>query len=417
MKNKFRNFWINISLFLAIMGPGIITGSVDNDAGCITTYSVAGAQYGYTLLLTLIPAFIILLVVQEMNARMGMVTNMGLADLIRENFGVKITGLIFLGLVIADIGNTATEFAGVAGSMNVFGITKYLSVPVAAIGVWILVVYGNYKIAERIFLIFSFALLSYVISAVMAKPDLHQVARGFTHPSLRFDKDYLAMVLGIVGTTVAPWMQFYMQSSVIEKGLKIKDYKYAVWDVIVGCLATVVVAYFIIIACAATLHSKGIVINEAKDAAIALQPFAGKLAGQVFAFGLFIASIFSATILPLATAFYVCEAFGFEAGINKRLREAPQFYALFTSIMAIAIVIILWPNAPLIAITIWTQVINAILLPVVLISMIMMVNKKEIMGEHVNNPAQNIVGWVTVVALLVMTALLAVSPLVSRLIK
>ena len=417
MKKQLRNLWVTISLFLAIMGPGIITGSVDNDAGGITTYSVAGAQYGYTLLWTLIPAFIILLVVQEMNARMGMVTNMGLADLIRENFGVKITGLIFLGLVIADIGNTATEFAGVAGSMGVFGISKYLSVPIAAIGVWFLVVYGNYKTAERIFLIFSFALFSYIISAVMAKPDMHQVAAGFIHPEMHFDKDYLSMILGIVGTTVAPWMQFYMQSSVIEKGLKIKDYKFAVWDVIVGCLATVVVAFFIIIACAATLHKNGVVINEAKDAAVSLQPFAGAFAGQIFAFGLFIASIFSATILPLATAFYVCEAFGFEAGINKRLREAPQFYFLFTTIMAIAIVIILWPNAPLIGITIWSQVLNAMLLPVVLISMILMVNKKEIMGEHVNNLPQNIIGWSTVVILMVLTALLVVSPLISKFIK
>jgi len=279
------------------------------------------------------------------------------------------------------------------------------------------VVYGNYKTAERIFLIFSFALFSYIISAVMAKPDMHQVAAGFIHPEMHFDKDYLSMILGIVGTTVAPWMQFYMQSSVIEKGLKIKDYKFAVWDVIVGCLATVVVAFFIIIACAATLHKNGVVINEAKDAAVSLQPFAGAFAGQIFAFGLFIASIFSATILPLATAFYVCEAFGFEAGINKRLREAPQFYFLFTTIMAIAIVIILWPNAPLIGITIWSQVLNAMLLPVVLISMILMVNKKEIMGEHVNNLPQNIIGWSTVVILMVLTALLVVSPLISKFIK
>lgn len=416
MKKAFRNFWVNISLFLAIMGPGIITGSVDNDAGGITTYSVAGAQYGYTLLWTLIPACIILMVVQEMNARMGMVTNMGLADLIRENFGVRVTALIFLGLVIADIGNTATEFAGVAGSMQVFGISKYISVPIAGIGVWLLVVYGNYKTAERIFLFFSFCLLSYIISALMARPDMHQIARGFTHPHLQLDKDYLSMILGIVGTTVAPWMQFYMQSSVIEKGLKIKDYRYAVWDVVVGCIATVVVAFFIIVACAATLNKNGIVITEAKDAAVALKPFAGAFAGHVFAFGLFIASIFSATILPLATAFYVCEAFGFEAGINKRLREAPQFYFLFTAIMAISIGIILLPNAPLIAITIWTQVINAVLLPVVLISMILMVNKKEIMGSHVNNLFQNIVGWATVVVLLVLTALLVISPLVAKLV-
>jgi len=417
MKTKLNNFWAKILIFLAVMGPGIITGSVDNDAGGITTYSVAGALYGYKLLWTLIPAFIILVVVQEMNARMGIVTGKGLADLIRENFGVKITFLIFIGLVVADIGNTATEFAGVAGSMMVFGISKYLSVPIAAIAVWILVVKGNYKTAERIFMLFSFCLLSYIISAILAKPEWNAVAIGLIKPQMHLNKEYLGIVLGIIGTTVAPWMQFYMQSSVIEKGLKIKRYKFSVWDVIIGCTATVVVAFFIIIACAATLHKNGIVINEAKDAALALKPFAGAFASQVFAFGLFVASIFSATILPLATAFYVCEAFGFEAGINKRLNEAPQFYALFSAIMAIAVIIILIPGAPLIAITIWTQIINAMLLPIVLISMLIMVNNRNIMGEYVNKKFQNIVGWSTTVVLIALTALLVISPIVSRFFK
>ena len=417
MNKLLKSFWGKVLIFLAVMGPGIITGSVDNDAGGITTYSVAGALYGYKLLWTLIPAFIILVVVQEMNARMGIVTGKGLADLIRENFGVKITFLIFIGLVIADIGNTATEFAGVAGSMMVFGISKYLSVPIAAIAVWILVVKGNYKTAERIFMLFSFCLLSYIISAILAKPDWNMVAAGFLEPRMHFNKEYLGIVLGIIGTTVAPWMQFYMQSSVIEKGLKIKQYKFSVWDVIIGCTATVVVAFFIIIACAATLHKNGIVINEAKDAALALKPFAGAFASQVFAFGLFVASIFSATILPLATAFYVCEAFGFEAGINKRLDEAPQFYTLFTSIMVIAIIIILIPNAPLIAITIWTQIINAMLLPVVLISMLIMVNNPGIMGEYTNKKFQNVVGWLTTVILITLTVMLVISPLISRFFK
>lgn len=417
MSKKLRGYWAGILIFLAVMGPGIITGSVDNDAGGITTYSVAGALYGYKLLWTLIPAFIILVVVQEMNARMGIVTGKGLADLIRENFGVKITFLIFVGLVIADIGNTATEFAGVAGSMMVFGISKYISVPIAAFAVWILVVKGNYKTAEKIFMLFSFCLLSYIISAILAKPEWNKVAMGLVKPQMHFNKEYLGIVLGIIGTTVAPWMQFYMQSSVIEKGIKIKQYKFVVWDVIVGCIATVVVAFFIIIACAATLHKNGIVINEAKDAAVALKPFAGAFASQVFAFGLFVASIFSATILPLATAFYVCEAFGFEAGINKRLNEAPQFYALFTSIMAIACIIILIPNAPLIAITIWTQVINAMLLPLVLISMLIMVNNRNIMGEYINKKFQNIVGWSTTVILITLTAMLVISPFITKLFK
>jgi NRAMP (natural resistance-associated macrophage protein)-like metal ion transporter len=400
-------------LFLAILGPGIITGSVDNDAGGITTYSVAGAVYGYHLLWTLLPAFVVLVVVQEMNARMGTVTGKGLADLIRENFGIKITFIIFLGLVIADIGNTATEFAGVAGSLMIFGISKYISVPLVAVGVWILVTKGNYKTAERIFLFFSFCLLSYIISAVLAKPDWNQVAAAFIKPQMRFDEKYLSMVLGIIGTTIAPWMQFYMQSAVIEKGIKIEEYKYALWDVIIGCTATVVVAFFIMVACAATLNVNGVVINEAKDAAMSLRPFAGAFAAQLFAFGLFVASVFSATILPLATAFYVCEAFGFEAGINKKIREAPQFYALFGFIMSVAVLIILIPGAPLIGITIWSQVLNAMMLPIVLISMIKMVNNPKIMGSHMNNKFQNVVGWSSTIILIGLTGILLVSQLLA----
>ena len=408
-KIKQNSLLKNFGLFLAILGPGIVTGSVDNDAGGITTYSVAGAVYGYGLLWTLIPSFIALMVVQEMNLRMGVYTGKGLADLIRENFGVKVTFWIFLGLIIADLGNTATEFAGVAGSMSIFGISKYISVPLTAFGVWILVTKGNYKMSERIFLLFSVCLLSYIISAIAAKPNWHQVATAFVRPEIEWNKNYISMVLALIGTTIAPWMQFYMQSAVIEKGIRHEDYKFARWDVVVGCVATIVVALFIIVSCATTLHQNGIVINEAKDAALALKPFAGILASEVFAFGLFVASVFSATILPLATAFYVCEAFGFEAGIDKRVEEAPQFYTLFASIITIAVIIILIPNAPLIQITIWTQVVNAILLPVVLISMIRMVNNTEIMGDKVNNTFQNIVGWSTTIILIILTVLLLIT--------
>jgi len=412
---KENSFLKNALLFLAMLGPGIITGSVDNDAGGITTYSVAAATYGYPIIWTLLPSFIVLVVVQEMNLRMGACTGKGLADLIRENFGIKVTFWIFLGLLIADIGNTATEFAGVAGSMDVFGISKYISVPVTAFGVWILVTKGNYKISERIFLMFSVCLLSYVVSAIAAKPDWHQVAMAFVQPQIQFNKDYLILVLGIVGTTIAPWMQFYMQSAVIEKGTTMDDYKFALADVIIGCVATVAVAIFIMVACAATLHVNHVTINEAKDAALALKPFAGAFASAIFAFGLFVASIFSATILPLATAFYICEAFGFNAGIDKRVEEAPQFYTLFAAILIIACVIILIPNAPLIAITLWTQNINAMLLPVVLISMQLMVNNPEIMGEHVNNKVQNAIGWSTTIILITMTLILFVFSMMDML--
>lgn len=399
LKFKRRRFWAQLAIFAAVLGPGIITGSVDNDAGGITTYSIAGALYGYKLVWTLIPSFVVLIIIQEMNARMGIVTGKGLADLIRENAGVKATFFIFLGLLIADIGNTTTEFAGVAGSMEVFGISKYIAVPIVAFSIWILVVKGTYRSAEKIFLLFSVCLLTYIVSAILGKPHWQEIGDAITHPKMDMDGQSVALVIGLVGTTIAPWMQFYMQSSVIEKGLKMKNYKYVLVDIIVGCVATVVVAFFIIIACASTLHENGVVINEAKDAAMALKPLAGALAGYVYGFGLFIASIFSATILPLACAFYVSEAFGFEAGIDKKWKEAPEFYSLYTAIIVISALIILIPNAPLISISLWSQVLNGMMLPVVLISMILLVNNKRIMGKHTNKPVANIIGWTAIVIL------------------
>jgi len=412
-KSRRSKLWKQIALFAVILGPGIITGSVDNDAGGITTYSVAGALYGYKLIWTLIPAFIVLIIIQEMNARMGIVTGKGLADLIRENAGVKITFFIFIGLIIADIGNTTTEFAGVAGSMGVFGVSKYLTVPIVAFIIWILVVKGTYRSAEKIFLIFSVCLLTYVVSALMGHPHWGEIGQSIVHPKVDMNFQSIAMVIGIIGTTIAPWMQFYMQSAVIEKGLKMKNYKYVLLDVVIGSIATVVVAFFIIIACASTLHEHGIQIFEAKDAALALKPLAGAFAGYIFGFGLFIASIFSATILPLATAFYVCEAFGFEAGINKKWKEAPEFYVLYTGILIISALIILIPGAPLIQISLWSQVLNGMLLPVVLVCMILLVNNKKIMGEHVNKPFNNVIGWTSVVVMVVLSGYLILMPLFS----
>jgi len=409
-KRRRKSFWTKFLIFLAVLGPGIITGSVDNDAGGITTYSVAGALYGYKLIWTLIPAFLVLIIIQEMNARMGIVTGKGLADLIRESAGVRVTFFIFVGLIIADIGNTTTEFAGVAGSMEVFGISKYISVPIVAFAVWLLVVKGTYQSAEKIFLFFSVCLLTYVISALMGKPHWKEIGNSIAHPKVDMNFQSIAMVIGIIGTTIAPWMQFYMQSAVIEKGLKMKKYKYVLLDVIIGSIATVVVAFFIIVACASTLHENGIKIEEAKDAAIALKPLAGALAGYVFGFGLFIASIFAATILPLATAFYVCEAFGFEAGINKKWDEAKEFYVLYTGILIMSALIILIPNAPLIFISLWSQVLNGMLLPVVLICMILIVNNKKIMGKYVNKPFNNIIGWAAIVVLVLLSGYLLLEP-------
>ena len=412
-KLKKSNFVKNLLIFLAILGPGIITGSVDNDVGGITTYSVAGATYGYKLLWTLVPAFIVLFVVQEMNARMGIVTGKGLADLIRENAGVKLTFFIFVGLLCADILNTTTEFAGVAGSMQIFGVSKYISVPVIAFAVWILVVKGTYRIAERIFLVFSVALLTYVVSAIMGHPDWGEIGTSMINPGMEFDFAYVSTIVGIIGTTIAPWMQFYIQSSVIEKKLKLEDYKYTVLDVAVGCTATVVVAFFIMVACASTLYvnGQGTEITDASVAAAALKPFAGAIASEVFAFGLFIASIFSATILPVATAFYVCEAFGFEAGIDKKWSEAPQFYWLYTIIIAIGAGIILMPDAPLIQISLWSLRIDGFLLPVVLICMMVIINKKEVMGEHTNKRLGNIIGWSTIAILVGLSAIMLVTSL------
>ena len=402
------------AIFLAILGPGIITGSVDNDAGGITVYSVAGATYGYGLIWTLIPSFVVLLVIQEMNARMGIVTGKGLSDLIRENAGLKLTFFIFIGLLLSNIGNTTTEFAGVAGSMEIFGVSKYLSVPLVAIMVWFLVVKGTYKIAERIFLIFSVSLLTYVVSALMSRPHWAEIGSSIIHPQVALTTQSLAMVIALVGTTIAPWMQFYMQSTVIEKGLKMKHFKYTVIDITVGCVVTIVVAFFIMVACGSTLHPNGIQINEAKDAALALKPLAGALASQVFAFGLFVASVFSATILPLATAYYVSEAFGFEAGIDKKWDEAKEFYTLYTGILIVSAIIILIPNAPLIKISIWSQVLNGVLLPVVLVSMILLINNKKIMGTYTNTLTQNIIGWSAVILLTGLSLLLLVMPLFSK---
>jgi NRAMP (natural resistance-associated macrophage protein)-like metal ion transporter len=413
MTVKKKTWLSNLMIFLSVLGPGIITGSVDNDAGGITTYSVAGALYGYKLLWTLIPAFIVLLIVQEMNARMGVITGKGLADLIRENFGVKITFFLSIGLMIANIGNTTTEFAGVAGSMQIFGVSKYISVPIAAIFVWILVVKGTYHSIEKIFLIFSVFLLSYVISAIMAKPDWTHIGLAIVKPTFEFNTSYLSIVIGLIGTTIAPWMQFYMQSSVIEKGIKIEEFKYEFWDVVIGCVATIVVALFIMVACGATLYQKGIQINDAKDAALALEPLAGRFASSLFAVGLFVASVFAATILPLATSFYICEAFGFEAGVDKRLKEAPEFYSFFSGTIIVSVAIILIPKAPLIPITIWSQVINGILLPVVLISMIILINKKEIMGNYINSNLKNWISWITIIILIVLTIILTVEPIIS----
>lgn len=402
--------WRNLALFLAILGPGIITASVDNDAGGITTYSIAGASFGYKLLWTMVPILIILIVVQEMCARMGVVTGKGLADLIRENFGIKTTFLMMLVLVLANLGNVVAEFAGVAASAEIFGISRYIVVPVAAAVVWWMVVKGTYKSVEKLFLIASTFYFSYLLSAVLI-PDIHfeEIAVNAFRPTIEFNASYLILLIGLVGTTVAPWMQFFIQSLIVEKGVKVKDYSFTALDVVVGGLVTVVVASAIIITTAATLHANGIVIDDAAKAALALQPLAGQYAALLFAFGLFNASLFAASILPLSTAYSVCEGLGWDSGIDKKFHEAPQFYWLYTGLIAVGALVILVPGLPLIPIMFLSQVLNGMLLPFVLVFVMLLINNREIMGKYTNGAIMNLLGWGTTVLMVVLTILMVAS--------
>lgn len=398
----------SLFVFFAVLGPGIITANVDNDAGGITTYSVAGASFGYKLLWVFIPLTVALIVVQEMCARMGAVTGKGLADLIRERYGVKITLFVMISLLLADLGNTVAEFAGVAASMEIFGVSKYISVPLGAFLVWWIVVKGSYKQVERVFLVASALFLCYVASGIMAEPPWGQVLKETLTPSFSFKGEYLAVLIGTIGTTIAPWMQFYIQSAVVEKGVTVKQYAYSRMDVIFGCIMTDVIAVFIVVACAATIYASGIKIETAKDAAVALAPLAGKWASMLFAFGLLNASLFAASILPLATAYYICEAFGLEAGVDKSWQEAPVFYWLYTALVAIGAAVIMIPNIPLITVMLWSQVANGMLLPFILIFMLKLINNRDIMGEYVNSRTFNVIAWITTVTMVSLTLMLVV---------
>lgn len=403
------NRWKRFLLLLSVIGPGIITANVDNDAGGIATYSIAGAHFGYSMLWSLIPITIALIVVQEMSARMGAVTGKGLAELIRENYGVRITFWLMLFLFITDLGNTAAEFAGWAASNELFGINKYIAVPIGALMVWLLVVKGTYRVVEKIFLAICIVYFVYIPAAFLAKPDWGQVALETIKPSFHFSSTYIVTLIGVVGTTIAPWMQFYLQSSVVEKGIGKEQYWASRIDVIVGCFMTDIVAFFIIVACGATLFKAGIQIENAKDAAVALAPIAGKYASVLFAIGLANASLFSASILPLATAYYICEGMGWEAGVDKTFKDAPQFMWLYTILIAIGSLIVLVPNAPLIAIMWISQVINGVMLPFVLIFMLFLINKKELMEDYTNSKTFNRIAWATTIIMMVLTGMFVVT--------
>ncbi len=406
---RLKSYWVKIILFLSIMGPGIITANVDNDAGGITTYSVAGAHFGYSLIWSFIPIIIALIIIQEMCSRMAVVTGKGLADLIREEFGVKITFYAMIILIFSNMFNTISEFAGVAASAELLGISKYILVPLCAFFVWWLIVKGTYKSVEKIFLWACFFYLSYIISGFISKPDWKEVAASSLKPVIKFNKTYLLMLTGVIGTTIAPWMQFYQQSSVVEKGIKLRDYKYSKLDVILGAFVVNIVAIFIVVVCANTLFKNGIHIQTAKDAALALKPLAGQYCFYLFAFGLLNASVFSACILPLSTAYSVCEGMGWEVGVNSKFKQAPQFYSLYTAIIIIGAGIILMPGIKLVPIMLISQATNGILLPFVLIFMLMLVNNKRLMGKYTNSKTYNIIAVSIVVMMVVLSLALFVT--------
>ena len=398
-----RNRWKGLLLFLAVAGPGIITSNVDNDAGGIATYSMAGSHFGMTLLWSLLPIMLALIVVQEMSARMGVVTGKGLSDLIRERFGVKVTVYVLFGVFLTNFGNVIAEFAGVASSLEIFHVPKYVSVPLSALFVWLLVVKGTYRSVEKIFLYACLFYVTYIVSGILAKPDWGEIGMSLVRPSLSLSSSALAMIIGLVGTTIAPWMQFYLQASIVEKNVLAKDYKHSRLDVIIGSVVVTVVAGFIVLTCAATLFKAGVKVETAADAALALAPLAGKYCSALFAFGLLNASLFAASILPLSTAFLVCEGMGWESGVDKKFSEAPQFYGLYSFLIFLGAGIILLPGIPLFSVMYVSQVINGIVLPAILVFMILLISNKKLMGEYANRKGWNVLSWATVVILSALT--------------
>jgi len=397
-----KRWKVSLLLFFAVLGPGFITANVDNDAGGILTYSQAGAQFGYSLLWTMIPITLALIVVQEMCARMGVVTGKGLSDLIREEFGLRITFIMMVLLVIVNFGNVITEFIGIAGSLQLFHVSKYISVPVCALLVWLLVVKGNYKSVEKIFLLASVVYISYIFAGVLSQPSWHDAIVSTVKlppKAVWHDRTYISTAIAVIGTTIAPWMQFYLQSSIVEKGISIKNYAACRLDVIIGSFFTDIVAWFIVVACAATLFVHGLgAIQVPADAAEAMKPLAGNYAFLLFAFGLFNASLFAASILPLSTAYTVCEGLGLESGVDKSFKEAPFFYWLYTLLIAGgAAVVIVLPTADQVKIAIKSQVLNGVLLPIVIILMLLLINRKDLMGEHVNSRWFNVIAWATAI--------------------
>ena len=402
-----KSWRTRIMVFLAVLGPGFITANVDNDAGGIYTYSQAGARWGYLPLWTLIPITLALIIVQEMCSRMGAVTGKGLSDLIREEFGLRVTFVVMTLLVLVNLTNVMANFAGIASSLELFHVSRYISVPLGAVAIWLLIVKGNYQSAEKIFLFACVLYVAYIISGFLVKPNWTEAAVNSFRPVLMLDRDYIEMLIGMVGTTIAPWMQFYLQAAVVEKGITAKEYAQSRLEVIFGCIVTDVVAFFIIVACAGAIWANGPRdIHDATEAAQALLPF-GAYARLLFTAGLLNASVFAACILPLSTAYSVCEGLGFESGVDKRFSEAPIFYWLYTLLIVIGAAVVLIPGFPLIKMILFSQVINGVLLPIVLIFMILLANNRRIMLDWVNSRAYNLAAWITVVVMIGLSLALA----------
>ena len=407
LQKRLRGLRRRLVLLLAVVGPGLITSNVDNDAGGISVYTQAGAQYGYALLWSLIPMTIALYVTEEMCARMGVVTGKGLSDLIREEFGFRPTFFVMIAGFFVDLANVVAEFAGVAAAMELFHVSKYVAVPIAAILVWILVIQGTYRQVEVIFLFACILYLSYVFSAFLAKPDWLIAAKHTVIPDLHFNSGYLLMLTALVGTTIAPWQFFYLQAGFVEKKVGPRQYGQAKADVAIGSISCMAIVFFIIVCCAATLYTHGQRnITEAKDAAQALLPLAGRWAAWTFAFGLLNASLFAASILPLSTAHVICEGLGFEAGLDHKFKDAKIFYWLYTILIVVGAGVVLLPRAPLWKILIFSQVGNGVWLPVVVIFILLLVNRRDLMGEYTNTIGYNIVAWVTAIAMIAITLFL-----------
>ncbi|MEW6336626.1 MAG: Nramp family divalent metal transporter [Acidobacteriota bacterium] len=406
MNEWLRARWQRVLVITAVVGPGIITANVGNNAGGIATYSMAGASYGYRLLWVVIPVALALYVVQEMSSRLGAVTGKGLSDLVREEFGVKATVYLMFLLLLINLVGTMAEFAGLAAALEIVNVPRWVSVPLGAAAVWWLVTWGTYRAVEKTFLVASTFYLAYVVSGVLAKPDWGEVARAAVTPSFEASLPFVTMVVGILGTTIAPWMQFYQQAAVVEKGIATRNLREARIDVAVGTVMAVVVVAFIMLACGATLHVAGVHITDARDAAQSLVPLAGRYSGYLFGFGLFNASLFAAAILPLSTAYTACEGLGWERGIDKKFREAPWFYSIYTALILLGAAAILIPGLPLLRVLFLSQVANGVLLPVVLVFTLLLANRRDLLGEHVNSRGFNVVAWTLVIALIGMTLFL-----------